>query len=61
MIHSVLLRPLAYRDPNRVVSGGSTSVRFHQMKAEARSYTGIGAYLRGIENIALSEGPNQRY
>ena len=58
VIHSVLLRPLAYRDPNRVVqiSGGSTSVRFDQMKAEARSYTGIGAYLRGIENIALSGG-----
>ena len=29
VIHSVLLKPLAYRDPDRVVqiSGGSTSVR----------------------------------
>ncbi len=58
VIHSVLLKPLAYHDPDRVVqiSGGSTSVRFDEMKAEARSYTGIGAYLRGIENIALSGG-----
>jgi hypothetical protein len=46
VIRSVLLKPLAYRDPDRVVqiSGGATSVRFEEIRAEARSYTGVGAY-----------------
>jgi putative ABC transport system permease protein len=58
VIRSVLLKPLAYREPDRLVqiSDGSTSVRFDEMKAEAHSYRGVGAYLRGIENIPLSGG-----
>src|SRR5579863_3536399 len=58
VIHSVLLKPLAYRDPDHIVqiSEGSTSVRFDEMRAETRSYSGVGAYLRGVENITLSGG-----
>jgi putative ABC transport system permease protein len=58
VIRSVLLKPLAYRDPDRLVqiSGGSTSVRFDDMTVAAHSYRGIGAYSRGIQNITLSEG-----
>ncbi len=58
VIRSVLLKPLAYRDPDRVVqiSGGATSVRFEEIRAEARSYTGVGAYRGGLQNITLSGG-----
>jgi putative ABC transport system permease protein len=58
VIRSVLLKPLAYRDPDRLVqiSGGATSVRFEEMRAAARSYAGIGAYRGGIQNITLSGG-----
>jgi putative ABC transport system permease protein len=58
LIRSVLLKPLSYRDPDRVVqmSGGATSVRFEQIRAEARSYAGVGAYRGGLQNITLSGG-----
>lgn len=58
VIRSVLLKPLAYREPDRLVevSGGATSVRFDEMKAAARSYTGLGDYFLGggVESITLS-------
>ncbi len=58
VIRSVLLKPLAYRDPDRVVqiSGGATSVRFEELRAGARSYTEMGAYRGGLQNITLSGG-----
>jgi len=58
VIRSVLLKPLAYPDPDRVVqiSGGATSVRFEQIRAEARSYADVGAYRGGLQNITLSGG-----
>ena len=59
VIRSVLLRPLPYRDPDRLVqvSGGATSVRFDEMKATARSYAELGDFQDGfIENLALSSG-----
>ncbi len=58
VIRSVLLKPLAYREPDRLVevSGGATSIRFDEMKAAAKSYAGLGDYLMagGVESITLS-------
>src|ERR1700683_2514794 len=55
VIRAVLLKPLQYRDPDRLVSvsGGATPSRFAEMKAGARSFTGLGA-TTGEENITLS-------
>ena len=48
IIRAVLLRPLDYRDPDRLVriSGGATPTRFAEMKNGARSFNGIGAFTR---------------
>jgi predicted permease len=58
VIRSVLLKPLAYPEPDRLVevSGAATSIRFDEMKATAKSYAGLGAYLmaRGDESITLA-------
>jgi putative ABC transport system permease protein len=58
LIRSVLLKPLAYRDPDRLVqiSGGATSVRFEEMKNGARSYSGLGDYLDNVFDVTLSGG-----
>jgi putative ABC transport system permease protein len=58
VIRAVLLKPLAYRDPDRLVhiSGGATSTRFEEMRTAARSYSELGAFAVGIENIAFSGG-----
>jgi predicted permease len=58
VIRAVLLKPLAYRDPDRLVhiSGGATSTRFEEMRTAARSYTELGAFTVGLENIAFSGG-----
>ena len=57
VIRAVVLKPLPYRDPDRMVSisGGATPTRFSEMKAAARSYTELGTYV-GPENITLSGG-----
>ena len=61
MVHAVLLKPLDYRDPDRLmhVSGGSTATRFEEMKTAARSFTELGAFAVGKENVTLShaDGP----
>jgi putative ABC transport system permease protein len=56
VIHAVLLKPLAYSDPHRLVlvADGATSIRFDEMKAASRSYEEMGAYSVGPENLALS-------
>jgi putative ABC transport system permease protein len=56
VIHAVLLKPLQYREPDRVVLivDGATSTRFDEIKAASRSYTEIGAYTVGPEDLALS-------
>lgn len=56
VIRSVLLKPLAYHDPDRLVqiTGGATSVRFEEIRAEARSYAGVGANVGGVENLTFS-------
>jgi putative ABC transport system permease protein len=57
VIRAVLLKPLQYRDPDRLVSlsGGATPSRFSEMKAGARSFTELGAFTPE-ENITLSGG-----
>src|SRR6266436_6297389 len=61
MVHAVLLKPLDYRDPDFLVhvTGGSTSMRFEEMGAAARSYTELGAFTVRRENVTLSgaDGP----
>jgi putative ABC transport system permease protein len=56
VIHAVLLKPLAYSDPDRLVlvADGATSIRFDEMKVASRSYAEMGAYSVGPENLALS-------
>jgi len=58
VIRAVLLKPLAYRDPDRLVhiSGGAsaTSMRFEEIRAAARSYSAIGAFRGGVENVTFS-------
>ena len=56
VIHAVLLKPLAYREPDRVLilSRGATPVRYGEMKASNQSYTELGAYAGSIAELALS-------
>src|ERR1039457_6105626 len=58
VVRAVLLKPLEYRDPDRLVRvvGGSTIARLEEMQAGARSYSEIGSFLNGIENVTLSGG-----
>ncbi len=57
IIRAVLLKPLQYSDPDRLVriSGGATPTRFAEMRTAARSFTELAAFT-GAENIALSTG-----
>ncbi|MBV9768395.1 MAG: ABC transporter permease [Bryobacterales bacterium] len=57
VIRGVLLKPLQYRDPDRLVriTGGATPTRFAEMKASAQSFIELGA-LSGPENVTLSGG-----
>jgi len=59
VIRAVLLKPLEYHDPDRLVlvSGGATSMRFEEMRTAARSFSELGAFVNGyIEKITLSGG-----
>jgi putative ABC transport system permease protein len=58
VIRAVLLKPLEYHDPDQLVrvSGGATSMRFEVIRTGARSYSGVGAYLGGLETVALAGG-----
>jgi putative ABC transport system permease protein len=55
VVHAVLLKPLGYHDPDRVVlvTEGATPVRFEELLAASRSYTEIGSFA-GPEDMALS-------
>lgn len=57
VIRAVLLKPLQFRDADRLVSfsGGTTPTRFAEMKAGAHSYAALGVYF-GPENVTLSGG-----
>jgi len=58
VIHAVVLKPLAYPEPQRVVqvTEGATLIRFQELAPSVRSYTEIGAFAGGLENMALSGG-----
>jgi putative ABC transport system permease protein len=55
VIYAILLKPLQYREPDRVVlvADGATPIRFDEMKAATQSYTEVAAYT-GPEDMALS-------
>src|SRR5689334_3413086 len=57
LIRVVLLKPLEYRDPDRLVqiSSGATPVHFGEIRESARSFSGIGAFAMQ-ENLALTGG-----
>ena len=46
VVGAVLLKPLGYRNPERLalLSGGATPVHFAEIKSGARSYSGVGFY-----------------
>ena len=56
VIRGVLLSPLGYHDPGRLVvfANGATPVRFEQTLSSARSYAGLGAYMNGMEDLTFS-------
>jgi predicted permease len=57
VIHSVLLKPLAYRDSARLVrlSLQATIVRYDEFRNAAGSYEGVGAFVRP-DSVTLSGG-----
>ncbi len=57
VIRAVLLKPLDYRDPDRLVriEGGATPTRFTEMQAGAHSFTDLGAFV-GWDDLTLSGG-----
>ncbi|MGA2741432.1 MAG: ABC transporter permease [Bryobacteraceae bacterium] len=57
VVRAVLLKPLQYSDPDRLVrvSGGATPTRFAEMQAGARSFTALGAF-GTEEDVTLSGG-----
>ena len=56
VVRAVLLSPLRYSDPERLVqiTGAATPIRYDQIRSRARSYKGIGAYLGQIEEVAIT-------
>jgi predicted permease len=57
VIRAVLLKPLDYRDPDRLVRvpGGATPARFEEMKTGAASFSGLAAFTPE-ENLTLAGG-----
>jgi predicted permease len=60
VVHTVLLKPLAYPEPGRLVriTGGATAARVEAIR-QARFYTGAAAFTVYTENVTLSgvDGP----
>ncbi len=66
VIHAVLLNPLHYRDPDRLVQltadyprqnvwdATFTKQQFDEVRGATRSFTGLGAFLSSQENVVLS-------
>ena len=57
IIRAVLLKPLAYSNPEALVRiiGGATPTRFKEMKTSARSFSTIAAFA-GDESLTLAGG-----
>src|ERR1700685_972708 len=57
VVRAVLLNPLEFRDPDRIVrlSGGATLAHFEEFQT-GRSFSEVGAFASGIENMSLSGG-----
>ena len=64
VIRTVLLKPLAYRDPDRLVeiSGGATIAHFEVIQAAQKSYAAVGDFFCCASTISLSgpQGPEAR-
>ena len=58
LIRSILLKPLAYRDPDGLVliSGGMTSVRYRETRSAQRSFDEFGCYRLFAEPVSLAGG-----
>ncbi len=56
VIRAVLLRPLGYADPQKLVvlTRGATPIHVDEFRAAARSYTETGVYTVGAEQLALT-------
>lgn len=55
IIHAVLLKPLKYRNPDRlvIICGGATPAHFAEIKSGAHNFSAIGAYAME-EDLALT-------
>lgn len=59
VIQAVLLKPLGYPDAGRLVDiGGSTPIRFREIRSSAQSFTGIAAFTRQ-ESLTLTGSGRQ--
>jgi len=56
VIQAVLLKPLSYQDPDRLVllTVGATPIRFEEMRDANKSYTEVVATDRGQERLSLT-------
>src|SRR4051794_9592961 len=56
VVRAVLLRPLPYRDSGRLVliTEGATPARAAEVREASRSYSEVGAFAGGLEDLALS-------
>ena len=63
VIHAVLLKPLAYQEPDRVfiLSRGATPARYDEMKAAKPVVHGVGRLLRAGRDGAVRHRPTRSF